>query len=200
MALSATKLLKSVAGLVTEFYAVLSSSGAADAGSIPALNDKGVLDPSLLNGTTTSLGADSAGKVPLLGASGQLDESMMPTGIGADTAAIVASEALSAGNYVNVWSDGGVFKVRKADATTVGKHAHGFVLAAVAKDAVATVYFEGSNTEVTGQAPGDVYLSTTAGLGQATPPAGSGNAVQPIGIAVSATCVNFQYNRPIILA
>lgn len=148
----------------------------------------------------TSAGATDAGKLPALNASGKLDASMMPTGIGADTQVIVASEALTAGDFVNIWDNAGSPRVRKADATTNGKTAHGFVLAAVANAANATVYFEGTNDQVTGQVAGDVYLATTAGAATGTPPSASGNVVQPIGVAVSATAINFQYNRPIVLA
>lgn len=147
----------------------------------------------------SSAGAGDAGKIPALDASGRLDTSMMPVGIAADTAAITASEALAAGDYVNVWNSGGA-KARKADATTAGKEAHGFVLAAVTNGAVATVYFEGSNTAVTGQTPGPVFLSTTAGQGAAAAPSGAGNVVQRVGFATSATSVNFQSQPPVVLA
>lgn len=146
-----------------------------------------------------SAGAGDAGKIPALDAAGRFDASMMPVGIGADTATITASEALSAGDWVNVWNSTGA-KVRKADATTAGKEAHGFVLAAVSNGAAATVYFEGQNTAVTGQTAGVVYLSTTAGAGSATAPTGAGNVVQRIGFAVSATSVNFQSQPPVVLA
>lgn len=146
----------------------------------------------------SSAGAGDAGKIPALDAAGRLDNSMMPTGIGADTAAITASEALSAGDWVNVWNSTGA-KVRKADATTAGKEAHGFVLASVSSSGTATVYFEGTNTSVTGQTPGVIFLGTTAGAGTSTAPSGSGNVVQRIGFAVSATAVNFQSQTPIVL-
>lgn len=147
-----------------------------------------------------SAGAGDAGKIPALDAAGRLDTSMMPTGIGADTAVVAASENLAAGDYVNIWSDIGTFKARKADATTAGKIAHGFVLSAVTAPANATVYFEGTNTQVTGQTPGTVFLSTTPGVGTATAPAATGNAVQRIGVAVSATAVNFDSQPEVILA
>lgn len=123
----------------------------------------------------------------------------MPVGIGADTAAITASEALAAGDWVNIWNSTGA-KVRKADAASAGKEAHGFVLAAVANGAAATVYFEGTNTQVTGQTAGNVFLSTTAGQGVAAAPTGSGQVVQRIGVAISATAVNFERSQPIVLA
>jgi hypothetical protein len=148
----------------------------------------------------SSAGSGDAGKIPALDASGKLDTSMMPTGIAADTASITASEALAAGDYVNVWDSAGTFKVRKADGTTAGKEAHGFVLAAVSSGAAATVYFEGTNTQVTGQTAGPVFLSTTAGAGASSAPSGSGNVVQRLGFATSATAVNFQSQTPIVLA
>lgn len=148
----------------------------------------------------TSAGAGDSGKAIALDAAGLIDTSMMPVGIGADTAAIVASEILAAGDFVNVWSDVGVFKVRKADATVAGKEAHGFVLAGFAAAATATVYFEGNNTQVAGATPGPVYLSTTAGGFTSTPPAAAGNIVQKIGVAVAATRINVECAQHYVLA
>lgn len=166
----AKKFLRFVGGVFTEVFGVQTSAGAANAGDLVALDD-----------------------------TGRLDNSMMPVGIGADTAVITASEALAAGDWVNVWDSTGA-KVRKADATTAGKEVHGFVLAAVASGASATVYFEGTNTQVTGQVPGPVYLQTAAGQGGATVPTTAGNVVQRIGTAVSATAVNFEGGPAVTLA
>lgn len=148
----------------------------------------------------SSAGAGDAGKIPALDAAGRFDNSMMPAGIGADTASITASENLAAGNFVNVWNDAGTAKVRKADATTAGKEAHGFVLSAVTSGAAATVYFEGPNIGVTGQTPGPVFLSTTAGIATSTAPSSAGNVVQRIGVATGATSINFETGQPITLA
>lgn len=150
--------------------------------------------------STVSLGAADAGKIPALDASGKIDQSMMPTGLGADTAIINASEALAAGDFVNIWNSAGTPKVRKADATVAGKEAHGFVLGAVINGSPATVYFEGTNTAVTGQTPGPVFLSATAGQATTAAPSASGNVVQRIGFATSATTINFQSLTPIVLA
>ena len=169
--MAAKKLLRLVAGVITEVFGVQSSAGAANAGDIVSLDD-----------------------------SGRIDATMMPVGIGADTALVQASEALAAGDWVNIWADAGAFRVRKADATTAGKDTHGFVLAAVASGNNATVYFEGTNTQVTGQVPGNVFLQTVAGTGGATVPSAAGNVVQQIGVAVSATAVNFERGVPVTLA
>ncbi|WP_029926376.1 hypothetical protein [Nocardia otitidiscaviarum] len=148
----------------------------------------------------TSAGAGDAGKIPALDSSGRFDPSMMPVGIGADTQSIEASENLAAGDFVNVWNDAGTTKVRKADATTAGKHAHGFVLAAVTSGNQATVYFEGTNTQVSGQTGGDVFLSTTPGVATGTPPSSAGNVVQRLGAATSATTINVETGQPVVLA
>lgn len=169
--MAAKKFLRLIGGVLTEVFGVQTSAGAANAGDVVSLDD-----------------------------TGRIDASMMPVGIGADTKIMVASEALAAGNWVNVWSDAGAFKVRKADATVAGKEVDGFVLAAVSSGANATVYFEGTNNQVTGQTPGAVYLQTTAGSGGSTVPSATGNVVQRIGAAVSATEVNFERGAPVTLA
>ena len=168
--MAAKKFLRLVNGVLTEIFGVQTSAGAGNAGDLVSLDN-----------------------------SGRIDNSMMPVGIGADTSTISASETLAAGDWVNVWNDSGA-KVRKADATTAGKEAHGFVLSAVTSGNPATVYFEGTNTQVAGQTPGPVFLQTTAGRGGATAPNASGNVVQQIGVAVSATAVNFERGAPVTLA
>lgn len=168
----ADKFLKMVSGRITEKEATVQSAGAGDAGELVAL--------------------DAAGK---------LDTSVMPTGIGAETKVAPASEALGAGDWVNLWSDGGTLKVRKADATTAGKEAHGFVLAAVESAANATVYVAGINNQLSGLTLGATYfLTTTAGNESATAPSAAGNVVQALGPAISATEIAFQPSTPVTLA
>ena len=196
---STTKHLKNVAGTITEDTTLLTNANAGDANKMPALNASGMLDPTIVNSKTSSAGAGDSGKVVALDASGRIDSTMMPVGIGADTASITTSEALAAGDLVNIWNSTGA-KARKADATTAGKEAHGFVLAAFGSGVAATVYFEGTNTGVTGLTPGPQFLTTTAGTASATAPSGSGNVVQRVGIATSATSLNFEGGPPIVLA
>ena len=99
-----------------------------------------------------------------------------------------------------VSSNAGAFNVRNADATVDGQYCHGFVLAAVAQGASALVYMVGVNNQITGMTPGDVYLQTTAGTGGPTPPTGSGNIQQRIGVALSATAVSFERGMSVVLA
>lgn len=222
--LSTTKFIKNSAGTLAEEAMLTTSAGAGDAQKIPALNASGILDdtivnssatvaankvaklngagilaPALVNATIASAGAGDSGKIPQLDAAGRIDSTVLPVGVGADTAAITTSEAVASGDFINIWNSTGA-KARKADATVAGKEAHGFVLVGVASGAVATVYFEGTNTAVTGQTPGNVYLSITAGIATATAPVATGNVVQRIGFATSATTINFQSQPPITLA
>lgn len=221
---STKKFIKNNAGALTEEAALTTSAGAGDADKIPALNASGILDdsilnasaassankvvkmngsgiiaPAVINAVNASAGAGDTGKIVQLDAAGRIDNTMMPIGIGADTASITTSEALSAGDFVNIHNSSGA-KVRKADATVAGKEAHGFVLSAFGSGVSATVYFEGTNTGVSGQTPGPVFLSTTAGGAAAAAPSGSGNVVQRIGFATSATAINFQAGVPVTLA
>lgn len=150
--------------------------------------------------TAVSAGVADDGKIVALGSDGRLDGSVMPVGIGAETKAIQASETLSAGDLVNIWDSGGLFKVRKADATAAGKEAHGFVLSAANINTVATVYLEGTITGFSGLTPARYYLSTTPGGIVSSPPTGSGNVVQFVGSAVSSTEISFEATDGIILA
>lgn len=151
-------------------------------------------------GVSASTGASDGGKAVVLKSDGTIDESMMPTGIGADIKLIIASEALGAGKFVNIYDNAGVATVRLADATTAGKQAHGFVLSAVTQGANATVYFEGNDNAITGAVAGNVYLSTTPGGFTSTPPAATGNIVQKVGVATSATSINVEFAEPVELA
>ncbi len=148
----------------------------------------------------TSAGAGDAGKIPALDAAGRLSSTVMPVGIGADTASIVTSENLAAGDFVNIYDNAGTPTARKADATTAGKEAHGFVLAGTVSPAAATVYFEGTNTQVTGVTAGNVFLSTTAGGFTSTAPSASGNVVQRLGVGITATAISSEIQQPIVLA
>lgn len=170
--MAAKKFLRMVAGKFTEVLGIQVSAGVANAGDIVALNDQG-----------------------------KIDETMMPPGIGAEVKILTASEALAAGDFINIWSDAGTAKMRKADATVAGKQADGYVLAAVTSGATGTAYTDGINNQCTGLTPGaDVYLQTTAGKVGGTIPAAAGNVVQRVGKALSATEVQFSPSEPVTLA
>lgn len=149
----------------------------------------------------TSAGAGSAGAVPELDGAGKLAFNMMPAGIGADSIVAVASETLSAGDFVNLWNNASVLNVRKADGTAAGKPCDGFVSSAVTSGANATVNFEGQNNALSGLTIGArYYLSgATAGAAVSVPVTGSGKVHQYLGKALSATNLTFEADDAITL-
>ena len=194
--MAAPRFINIIAGRLRQIATIVTSTGAADAEKVPSTNAQGVLDPTILNAATSG-----ASKVLQTLPDGTIDPSVLPTGIGADVKNMPASEALSANDLVNVWNDAGTVKARKADATTEGKEANGFVKAAVALNGQAAVYFEGRISGLTGMTPGQrQYLSATAGQATPTAPAASGNVVQWIGDSVSATEIDFEKSNPVTIA
>lgn len=145
---------------------------------------------------TQSTGAADAGKVGALGVDGKYHSSMMPAGSGYDVFVLPSAEAIPAGSLVNIFTEGGVAKIRRADASDPAKFAHGFILTAnTTAGNNSTVYFEGINNQFSGLTAGAKYfLSATTPGGVATtfPAAGSGGIVQEIGVAVSTTEIKFE--------
>lgn len=140
--------------------------------------------------TVTSTGAAQAGDIVALDAGGKLDGSVLPTGVGADTKVANAGDTLGAGDFVYIDATG---DVRLADASTAGKEAQGFVLSAFTAATNATVYFEGTNNALSGLTVGSrYYLGTTAGSVTTTAPTASGEVVQYVGRATSATELAFE--------
>ena len=149
-------------------------------------------------GLATSAGAGDAGKFPQTDSGGRLDASFMPVGIGADTKSIQASENLTAGDLVNIHDATGA-RARKADASN-GRAAVGFVLAGVTSGAMASVYFEGTITGLTGLTSGTTMFLGTSGAATVTAPSTATHTSQIIGVAVSATEISFEPQRTIVLA
>lgn len=182
----------------TIMNAVNASTGAPDAGKVVRLNGSGVLAASIVNSTVSSAGAGDAAKLVALDGSGKLDITVLPSGVGADTATIQASEGLSAGDFVNVHNSGGA-RVRKADASS-GFRADGFVLAAVISGNNATVYFDSANNQLSGMTPGAAQYLGLAGARTATPASTAGHIHQYLGTATSATSLSFEPSDPVTLA
>lgn len=143
-------------------------------------------------------GATDANKLIRTGSDGKLDPSLLPTGVGADALTVIATEDLSAGDFVNIHTGG----VRKADASTPGKEADGFVLDAVLSGQPATVYFEGRNSALTGLTVGERYYlsAVTPGAVTAVAPAAPGTVVQYLGRASTTTSIAFEATDGIIRA
>jgi hypothetical protein len=122
----------------------------------------------LVTAIAASAGAADANKVIATGSDGRLDPTFLPAGVEMQTEAIVASESLGAGDFINIWDNAGTRSVRKADASN-GRFANGYVLAATTSGQTATVFKTGSNSALSGLAIGTVrFLSaTTAGTATA---------------------------------
>jgi len=150
-----------------------------------------------------SAGAADAGSVVALNAAGEVDGSMLPAGIGANSLSVVAFEDLAANDLVEIFDNAGTPNARKASAAAATQRpATGYVTSAVLAGSNIDVFFDGRNGGQTGLTPGQrVYLSTsTPGEVQTTPPSGTGNLSQFVGKAVSATEFNFEADDVIELA
>jgi hypothetical protein len=148
------------------------------------------------SGVLTSAGASSSGEIPALDAVGRLDVSMMPVGFGSDAITATAGEALTAGDMVYISGTGTILK---ADATTIAKQARGYIITSVANAASATVYFDDTNTALTGLTPGATYfLSNTPGGVTTTPTTTTGQICQEVGFAASATTLRVNIQEPVI--
>jgi hypothetical protein len=154
-----------------------------------------------VEGTVVSAGAGDAGNIPALDSSGRLDITMMPVGFGAGTKLIEASENIGAGKYVNIYDDAGTPKIRLADNSN-SREAHGFLKDAVTTGNNGTVYFEGTNDDLSGLTAGARQFLATAGGVTSTPPTSGGGAQisQLLGIAITATEIDTDIDDIVVLA
>ena len=121
----------------------------------------------------------------------------MPVGISPDVKAMVASEGLNAGSYINIYSNAGVQNARLADASN-DRPAHGFVKNAFLTGETASIYFEGANDDLAGLTVGARYYLGTAGLATITPRTAAG-LHQFLGIAISTTEINTDIDDEIVI-
>lgn len=152
----------------------------------------------------SSIGAGDANKIVRTHDNGRLHQSLMPVGVGVNVTLATASEALNAGDWVNLYVNGATKSVRKADASN-NRPANGFVLDVVANAAQATVFEQGENTALNGldaQIGQSMRLSaTTPGVGTfASPALTNGHIIQSLGFVTSATSVLFEYDDPTYIA
>jgi len=143
--------------------------------------------------TVQSGGSASADKIPALNSADVLDQSLLPAGVGLDIVpGVVTSEALTAGDMVNLYQVSGATRVRKADSTTLanGKKTGGFVLATTASGGSVDVYRSGLNTSLSGLSPGLDYYMGPAGTVTLTRP--TSGTEQVVGTAISATTLDVQ--------
>ena len=100
-----------------------------------------------------------------------------------------AAEDLSAGDFVNIFDDGGTVKVRKADASA-NKPAHGYVLDNVSAGSNVTVYFYGLNDKLSGLTVGKYYFLSITTPGKVTDTAPITYLKQRLGFAISSDTIN----------
>lgn len=108
---------------------------------------------------------------------------------------VIAGEALSIGNLVNLYVDAGVLKARKASAVDNTKPAEGFVDSTVILGAQCVVYFGGNIISGFEGLTVDaiLYLSAiTPGSVTNVAPTGVGKIIQQVGRALSATTMIFE--------
>jgi len=149
-----------------------------------------------------STGAAQAGLVPALNSAGLVDASLLPPGTGYDVIAAITSEVIPTNGFVNIWNNAGVATVRKADSSVAGKAAIGFCPAGAASGAIANItMMRGMMTGLTGLTPGALAFIDPAnpGLTTATRPTTSGQSVQRVGTAASASVLEVQVTAAITI-
>jgi hypothetical protein len=170
--MAGNKFLYNNAGQVTEQRGIQITTGVSNAGALVSLNSAGLIDSTMLTAV-----------------------SALPTQSAA------ATSAITAGMLTNLYSNAGVLSVRPADSTVAGSEANSYATANIASGATGTVNVgEGIVTGLSGLTLGSKYYLGTAGALTVTAPSAAGNVVQPVGIALSATSLDFQINITVIVA
>ena len=150
-----------------------------------------------LEALEVSTGVADASKPIKTDSTGKLDLSLMPVGIGPDTQDIICTENLSAGEFVNMYNNLGTIAVRKADRSN-NRPAHGFVIQNYTAAQIAKVYKDSENNALAGLTLGAYYFLGLAGAASLTPPAaGSGHLLQALGVAMSATELDVEIQKPV---
>lgn len=146
-------------------------------------------------GIQTSSGATDSDKIIRTDSSGVIDSTFIP---GIESVTLTASEALNAGDLINIWDDDGTPSMRKADASG-SKPADGFVLESVDSAATGKAYGEGKLTGLSGLTAGATYFlsATTPGDVTDTVITTTGYILQKVGVAASATTIIFERGEAI---
>jgi hypothetical protein len=108
-----------------------------------------------------------------------------------------ASETLTAGDLVNIWSDAGTTKIRKADAV-LGYPADGFVQENYSATDACQCFTNGLNPYKSGLTVGSQYLGQ-AGAATSVYPGAGNQLIQPVGWATSSTNLAFAYSPPTVV-
>jgi len=149
----------------------------------------------------SSTGAADANRIVALDADGLIDPSMIPASISNVVVVAEADEALGAGDVVHLFDDAGTTKVALASAETTGEPAIGYVLDSWLAGENAVVFLSGLNDQVSGLTAGQrIYLGVTAGDSVTSPVTGADRIHQFLGRAIASTSYNFEPDDEIILA
>lgn len=145
---------------------------------------------------TSSSGAGDAGKIPALDSAGRLASNMMPLGVVPETVTFTASENLTAGNFVNLYLDT-TLKGRKADNSNARRaHCFvnaSVSSSATGTGYTEGVNSDLSGMTVGAQQ----MLGTAGGVTGSVPAAGASVIVQALGIAKSETELIVDFGQPI---
>jgi hypothetical protein len=154
----------------------------------------------MVEATVASTGVAQAGDIVALDSTGKLDVSLLPVGVGPAVQVVLASENLDAGDFVNIFDNGGTPNVRKADSGN-DRRAVGFVNEAVTAAANALVYFEGQNDQLSGLTAGQrIYLDTAGNIQTSAPSLAGGDVIhQYLGKALNATTMDVEIADEIVL-
>lgn len=151
--------------------------------------------PTEVAAVQTSAGAGDAGKIVALNSSGLIDTSMLPT---SSAVTRTASEAIAAGALINEWNNTGTINVRNADNSTY-KPAHGYAPSSITSSGTGSVYLA-VGPAITGLSSKTVgaeqFLGTAGALTETAPTSGSGALLQKVGVAVTASSVDFMLQDP----
>ena len=107
---------------------------------------------------------------------------------------VTASEALTAGDFVNMAGGG----IRRASSTDTTRQAHGFVTESYSTGNSVVVFYSGLNTGVTGLTVGSRYFLGTSGGETLTPPTTAGQLSQEVGVAVTSTALLVNFGPAIV--
>jgi hypothetical protein len=107
---------------------------------------------------------------------------------------LLASETLTPGDYVNIFSGG----VRRASSNDLTKQAHGFVTESRAATNRVVVFYSGLNTGLTGLTAGARYFLSASGTEHTLPPTATGQLSQEVGVAISSTALLVNFGPAII--
>ncbi len=154
----------------------------------------------MVSGAQVSTGTAQANQIPALSANGLLDVSLITKDVLSNNIKmIVASEALTAGRYVNIFSNAGTANVRLADATN-DRPAHGFVRKAFGSGETAMVYMEGGNDLLSGLIPGGRMYLGSNGQATATVPTKANSAIyQFLGTAIGTGEIDTDIEDVVVL-